>query len=187
MKFKLAENSLFAILIRNHWWISLAIVAVYSLLCFAFLPKAYLIFGLMGVFPFVVTGIIAFKRQWGVPSAANVQAEQARLAGLNWRDFATELETHFKAQGFQVERINSTASSAVDYRLSKNGQTTLVAAKRYKAAIHGVEPLQALLTQKQNHQANQLLYICTTPVTPQAAKFAREHGIQIQLGLPALS
>ena len=48
LKLKMAENSLFAILLRSPWWISLAIVAVISLLSVALLPKAYVGFGVMG-------------------------------------------------------------------------------------------------------------------------------------------
>ena len=88
MKFKMAENSLFAILMRNPWWISLLIVIVFSLLCVAILPKNFVIFGIMGTFPFFITGIVAFKRQWGVPKPAVIEAELARLAALNWRDFS---------------------------------------------------------------------------------------------------
>ena len=35
MKFKMAENSLFAILMRSRWWISFAICIVSLLLCLA--------------------------------------------------------------------------------------------------------------------------------------------------------
>ena len=71
MKFKMAENSIFAILLRNPWWISFLIAAAFSLLCAALLPKHLVIFGMMGAFPFIITGAVALKRQWGKPSPAN--------------------------------------------------------------------------------------------------------------------
>ena len=174
MKFKMAPNSLFAILMRNPWWISLLIVIVFSLLCLALLPKNLVIFGIMGTFPFFITGIVAFKRQWGVPSPAKQQAELDRLSALSWRDFSAELEAKFVKQGFEVTRLNS---GTADFKLEKGGHITLVSAKRYKAATHGIEALQALVTQQEAQAADKAMYVCLSPVTAQAAKFAKEKGL----------
>ena len=174
MKFKMAENSLFAILMRNPWWISLLIVILFCLLCLALLPKNLVIFGMMGTFPFLITGIVAFKRQWGVPSPAKQQAELDRLSALSWRDFSAELEAKFVKQGFEVTRLNS---GTADFKLEKAGHVTLVSAKRYKAATHGIEALQALVAQQEAQGADKVMYVCLSPVTAQAAKFAKEKGV----------
>ncbi len=174
MKFKMAENSLFAILMRNPWWISLLIVIVFCLLCMAILPKDLRIFGMMGTFPFFITGIVSFKRQWGKPKAAELEAELTRLSALSWRDFSAELEAKFVKQGFEVERLKE---GAADFRLTKQGHTTLVAAKRYKAATHGIEALQALVSQQEALGADGAMYVCLSAVTEQAGKFAKEKGV----------
>jgi restriction system protein len=174
MKFKMAENSLFAILMRNPWWISMLIVIVFCLLCMAILPKDLRIFGMMGTFPFFITGAVAFKRQWGKPSAAKLQTELDRLSALSWRDFSAELEAKFVKQGFEVSRLNS---GVADFKLEKAGHITLVTAKRYKAATHGIEALQALVTQQEAQGADKAMYVCLSPVTAQAAKFAKEKGV----------
>ena len=174
MKFKMAENSLFAILMRNPWWISLLIVIVFCLLCSALLPKNLVIFGMMGTFPFFVTGIVAFKRQWGKPKPAEVEAELTRLASLNWRDFSAELEAKFVKQGFEVTRLNG---GAADFKLEKGGNVTLVAAKRYKAATHGIEALQTLVSQQEALGADGAMYVCLSAATEQAGKFAKEKGL----------
>lgn len=174
MKFKMAENSLFAILMRNPWWISMLIVIAFCLLCLAILPKDLRIFGMMGTFPFLLTGIVAFKRQWGKPKPAALEAELTRLSALNWRDFSAELEAKLVKQGFEVTRLNS---GAADFKLEKAGHITLVTAKRYKAATHGVEALQALVAQQEAQGADKVMYVCLNPVTSQAAKFAKEKGV----------
>ena len=174
MKFKMAENSLFAILMRNPWWISMLIVIIFCLLCLAILPKDLRIFGMMGTFPFFITGIVAFKRQWGKPKPAAVEAELTRLSALNWRDFSAELEAKLVKQGFEVTRLNS---GVADFKLEKGGHVTLVTAKRYKAATHGVEALQALVTQQEAQGADKAMNVCLSAVTAQAAKFAKEKGV----------
>ncbi len=174
MKFKMAENSLFAILMRNPWWISMLIVIVFCLLCMAILPKDLRIFGMMGTFPFFITGAVAFKRQWGKPSATQLQTELDRLSALSWRDFSAELEAKFVKQGFEVTRLTT---GLADFKLEKAGHITLVTAKRYKAATHGLEALQALVAQQEAQGADKVMYVCLSPVTAQAAKFAKEKGV----------
>ncbi|MEO6294072.1 MAG: restriction endonuclease [Burkholderiaceae bacterium] len=174
MKFKMAEKSIFAILLRSPWWISFLLVAVFCLASYALLPPQYVPFGAMGAIPFVVIGIMALKRQWGQPSPAKVQAELTRLAALNWRDFSAELEAKLVKQGFEVTRLTG---GVADFKLEKAGHITLVSAKRYKAATHGVEALQALVAQQEALGADKAMYVCLSAVTAQAAKFAKEKGL----------
>ena len=177
MKFKMAENSIFAHLLRSPWWISFLIAAGFCLLCFALLPKDLVGYGVMGAFPFVVIGFMALKRQWGMPKPAAVEAEIARMASLNWRDFSAELEAKFVKQGFEVERLKDDKTGIADFRLTKQGHTTLVAAKRYKAATHGIDALQALVNQQTAQGADKAMYVCLGAVTEQAGKFAKEKGL----------
>ena len=58
---KMAENSLFAILLRNPWWVSFGIVGVFVLGSTALLPKDYVAVGIMGAFPFLVIGSMAAR------------------------------------------------------------------------------------------------------------------------------
>ena len=182
MKFKMAPNSLFAILLRNPWWMSFLLAAVICLICAALLPKELVIFGALGTIPFWVTGSIALKRQWNAPSAAALQAELARLHGLPWRDFSKELAAKFEGQGYTVQRLDGKNSEAADFLLNKQGQTTLVAAKRYKAASHGVEPLQALVAQQGAQNADAAMYICLGSLSEQAQLYARQHNITVTTG-----
>ena len=57
MKFKMSEQSLFAILLRSPWWISLALAVGFALLARALLPAEYFVFGVMGGFPFIVIAV----------------------------------------------------------------------------------------------------------------------------------
>jgi restriction system protein len=178
MKFKMAENSIFAILLRSPWWISFLIVGVFCLASFAMLPKQYVPFGIMGSLPFIVIGFMALKRQWGAPSSADQEAELTRLYSLSWRDFSAELEAKFIKQGYEVERLKA---GVADFKLEKSGNITLVAAKRYKAATHGLDALQALVTQQEAQGADKAMYVCLAGLTEQAAKFARERGVEVGL------
>ena len=74
----MAQNSLFAILLRSRWWISMACGLVIVLLCMAVLPADIRVVGAMGSLPFFVVGAIAARRQWGQPGSARTQAILAR-------------------------------------------------------------------------------------------------------------
>ncbi|MDO8714455.1 MAG: restriction endonuclease [Polynucleobacter sp.] len=180
MKFKMAENSIFAILLRSPWWISFMLVALFGLASFALLPKEYAPFGLMGTVPFVVIGILAAKRQWNTPSPAKVEAELTRLASLSWRDFANVMEPAFTRQGYTVTRLTT---GAADFRLEKAGYVTLASCKRYKAASHGVDALQTLVALKETQGAERAIYVSLGPVTAQAGRYAREQGVELISGV----
>jgi restriction system protein len=182
VKFKMAPNSLFAILLRNPWWISFLLAAVISMICAALLPKELVVFGVLGTLPFLVTGCVALKRQWNAPTAAALEAEAARVAELPWKEFSAELEAKFKNQGFAVERLDDKRGKGIaDFLLTKSGQTTLVAAKRYKAAVQGVEALEALVAQQEVLGADKVMYVCLGALSEQAEKFARDQGIMVGL------
>lgn len=79
VKFKMSSNSLFAILLRSPWWVSFALVGVFSLAAAALLPRDYVLVGLLGTFPFFVVGCVGAWRQWRAPSAARMAAAHAQI------------------------------------------------------------------------------------------------------------
>lgn len=179
MKLKMSENSLFAVLLRSPWWISMVVVAVFALVSAAFLPKPYVAFGVMGALPFVVIGIIAAWRQWHAPSPTRV-AEALRQAGaMSWRDFSVALERAYIQQGYAVTRLNA---AAADFSLLKAGRTTLVSCKRWKAASHGVEALRDLVAAKEAQGADQCSYISLGAVSDNARRFAIAQGVALVSG-----
>lgn len=180
MKFKMAKNSLFAVLLRSPWWISMLLVLVFGLLSFALLPKAYVPFGLLGTAPFLVIGLIAASRQWDLPSTAAVADMLAKATAMPWREFADALDAAYRAKGYTVTRLHG---KAADLQLMKDGQATLVAAKRWKAANHGVEALRELTAAKETQSAAACTYISIGGVTETAQQFAKAQGITLVAGL----
>ena len=179
MKLKMSENSLFAILLRSSWWISLAIVAVIALLSVALLPKSYVAFGVMGGFPFLVTGVLAARKQWRAPSAARVADMLARVGAMSWRDFSALVGQMYVEQGYAVTRLNSPAA---DFLVVKGAQRTLLSCKRWKAAVHGVEALRELVAAKETQQAQQCLYLSLAPVSDTAPRYAKTQGVTLMSG-----
>lgn len=177
MKLKMSENSLFAVLLRAPWWISLVVMSVFALAAAALLPREYVPFGVMGAFPFLVIGCITAWRQWHAPSPAALEQLLAHIASLPWRDFAQTVEKAAKAQGYAVERLNA---QAADFSLRKGGKTSLLCCKRWKAASQGVEAVRELVAAVQlSPDASAGLYFSLTPVSGAAQQLAKAEGISL--------
>ncbi len=175
----MAEKSLFAILLRSPWWISIIIAIAFALAAKAVLPEEYFVFGAIGGFPFVVVGGIALWRQLRAPSTAHVADTLAVITAMSWLDFSALIEKAFRADGFEVTRVDG---GAADFKLGKAGHTTLLSCKRWKAARLGVEPFQSLEAALYTHDASAGLCITTGAVTDNARQFARSHHITVMEG-----
>lgn len=63
MKLRMAENSLFAILLRSRWWISLLIALGIGLVAAALLPAQWRVVGAVSGMPFIVIAVLAARHQ----------------------------------------------------------------------------------------------------------------------------
>lgn len=176
MKFKMAPNSLFAVLLRNPWWVSYGIVGVFVLASSALLPKEYVAVGIMGAFPFLVIGTMSALRQWRAPDPALLARVLQKAGEMSWREFSDALEVGYQRQGFSVIRPKT---GPADFKLEKAGQTTLVSCKRWKAASQGIEPLRELVACRDALGADRCTFVSLRPFTDSAAKFATSQGVTL--------
>jgi len=175
MKWKLAENSIFAILLRQDWWVSaLAALATFGL-AQNFLPWGYALFATT---PFTGITLIVVWRQIRTPSGARLAKALEKTRSLSWEDFAQALERGFKAEGYAVRRVDG----AVDLELEKLGYVTLVYARRWKAARTGMEPLKELVAAGEQCGARGCQYVVAGELTAQARAFAKQQGVKLVEG-----
>lgn len=183
VKLKMAENSLFAILLRSPWWISFAIAAGIVAACSALLPREIAPFAALGAGPMVIVGCMAAWRQFKAPSSSQLEAIRAEVAAMSWKEFANALEQAWTLEGQSVQRLPA-SNSAADLRLEKSGTVSLVSARRWKAAHHGTEPLRELFDAVQRQQAQHGVYVALqdAALTENARAFAKEHGLLLLEG-----
>jgi len=175
----MAPNSLFAILLRSSWWISVLVAAAIVALSGIALPPKYFIFGAVGALPFLVIGAIALWRQLQRPSRARVASTVAAVSAMTWKDFSSALEAAFRRDGYEVARLQA---AGADLELRKAGRKTLVNCKRWKVSRTGLEPLRELVAAREQHEADEVIYVATGQVTEQAARFVVEKRIQLMQG-----
>jgi restriction system protein len=175
MKFKMAPNSLFAVLLRSPWWISVGIAVAFIGVAQALLPPDYRGPFSLGAFPFVVIGAIAFWRQWRAPSAGESQAILAAVQRMPWAAFRGLLQQGYQREGYTVECIEG----AADLLLQRDGATTLVAARRWKAAHHGEETVAALHAAADRRDASRCVYVALGELSPNAQRLARARQVEL--------
>ena len=177
MKLRMAKNSLFAVLLRSPWWISLAIALALGAASFALLPDKLREVGALSGTPFVVIAFLALRRQWHLPSAARVAEVHAALGALAWPAFAALLEQSFAREGHAVERSDT---AGYDLALERKGRRLLVSARRWKSARTGLEALRALqAAREKDDDAPDALYIGLAELSDTARAFAAEQRITI--------
>lgn len=179
MKLRMAKDSLFAILLRSPWWISIAVAAGIVAAVKLVLPGVPVAYAVFAALPFIVIGAIAGWRQLRQPSRARVVDTLESVRTMSWGDFSGALEAAFRGDGYTVSRL---AGPAADFELTKGGRTSLVACKRWKVARTGVEPLRDLDEARRARDAHEGIYVATGEVTDGALKFAREKSIRVVHG-----
>ena len=171
MKFKMSEKSLFAILLRSPWWVSFVLVAIIATSAFQFLPQAYKAVGMLFSFPFVVIGCIAAWKQKNVPNKQQSEKILEKISILNWKDFSTLLEKIYTQQDYQVKRIDL---EYADFSITKKGVTTLIFAKRWKAATIGIDYLNGLNKARQQLDASHAVCINLSVQSLSTLAYAKE-------------
>ena len=175
VQLKISDNSLFAILLRSHWWISFAAAAAVLLLAKLVVPDAYFIMAASLALPFAAIGFAVLWKQLKLPSTARVSATVEAANAMSWKEFSALVEESFQREGYTVTRLNGTA----DFKLVKMGKRTLVACKRWKAANQGLEPLRELAARREAEDAYDAFYVALNGVTDNARDFAAKHRIRL--------
>jgi restriction system protein len=173
MNFKMHKNSLFAILLRSPWWMSVGIAVGIFLLARFWLPEAYAFFVAL---PFMVIGSYATWQQLRAPNAERVAATLAALRAMSWSDFSNALEDAFRRDGFVVKRLRD---AAADFEMTKANRVSLVSCKRWKVARAGIEPLRELYAARQARDAHECIYVAAGEITDNAHAFAAEKNIRL--------
>jgi len=183
VKWKMSENSVFAILLRSPWWMSVGVAGAIAGVALALLPATYKTLGATLCIPFLVIAAIAAWRQWQVPSAARVDKTIEAVRAMSRSDFVTAVEAAYLRDGYAVTRVSD---AHADLELKQEWRTALVSCKRWKVARIGVEALRELLAAKEARELREGVFIATGEITDSARKFAAENGIRL-VGGPELA
>jgi restriction system protein len=176
MKFKMHENSLFAVLGRSPWWYSALLAAGAFGGIRLFLPWEMALFAAA---PFgVIAGYVCWK-QLRAPSEGRIAKALERLAAMPREEFTAALEAGWKREGYEVSRAGG---AQFDLELRRGGKVSLVVYRRWKAERTGVEPLRELHAAGRKREADEVIYVAGGEVTAQAQAFAAQNKVRMVHG-----
>jgi restriction system protein len=172
---KLPKNSLFGILMRARWWTSALVMFGVFALVRLFLSGDLAFFAAL---PFgVIAAVVAWKeiRQ---PRGARLDRALEALRAMPWEEFAEALQAGYRRAGYAVRR----ADGAADFELETAGRVSLLSARRWKAAVTGVEPLRELAAAGEKRDGVECLVVVAGGMSERARAFAAEKGIKVVEG-----
>jgi len=169
----MAKRSLFAILSRSPWWLSVLIAAAVFMVVRQFMPDYA---ALAATLPFLCIAGYAGWRQSRVPNPEHVAEVLAALRAMSWQEFAAIIETAFRSEGYAVAVLTR---GGADFELRKSGRVALAGCKRWKVAQTGVEPLRELLLAKESAGAQECIYVAAGDVSQNARQFAAQKEIRL--------
>lgn len=183
MAFKMAENSLFAILLRSPWWYSVLIALFVIALSTMIARGQFLVVGISLAVPFLgIAGYSAFK-QLQRPSPKRVAEVAAQARKMSAVQVAEKIAANYEQNRFEAEKFKGNAADMV---LTRGYRKILLCSKRFKAANTGIEPLKQLVAAGENAEANAYLYVALGEISANARSFAKDNDIEfIQAALLA--
>jgi restriction system protein len=176
MKLRMAQNSVFAILLRSPWWVSFVVAGGVFAALRLVLPELYAAFCAL---PFAAIGGYAAWLALRAPSERSVAKALEAIGAMAWDEFRSAVETAYRREGYAVSRL---AGDDADLELVKAGRTTLVACRRWRVARTGIEPLRQLHAAGKKRDAQECIYLCAGEITANALAFAAERKIRIVSG-----
>ena len=176
MKFKMAQGSLFAVLMRSTWWYSVLIALFAIALGFAAFEGKYLIIGITASLPFFgIAAYSAFKQSQRPKLKRVLEVDQAARK-MSVRELAKTIADHYENNNFKVVPFKG---DAAEMELERGRHKYLLSCKRFKAANTGIEPLKKLIAAGEKHEANRYLYVALGEISESAMDYAQKNQIEL--------
>lgn len=161
----MAKRSLFSILSEQPWWVSLLVAALLFAVVQLVLPPLAPFVAL----PFIAVAAYVAWTQLRRTSPVNVEERLAALRAMPWENFRLVISEAYRRQGYTVEE---SGGGAFDFKLRKDGRTTLVQCRRWKVNQVGVGPVRELFEALGKHDAFNCVCIAAGEFSGNAREFA---------------
>ncbi len=169
----MARQTLFSILLRAPWWMSVVVAITLFAGTRLLLPD---IAAVAVALPFLAIAAYAGWRQLRTPSVSNVAEMRGKLRAMSWENFSPLIAEAFRRDGYSVAEL---AHNAADFELRKNGRVIIVSCKRWKASQTGAGPLRGLYEAKGARDAHDCIYVAVGDFTANARKYAGEKAVTL--------
>lgn len=176
MALKMAQGSVFAVLLRSPWWYSALIAVLIIAFSIAVLRGQVAVIVMSLALPFmVIAGIAAFK-QSREPSVKRIIEVDQEARELPAAQIASKIAATYEKENFESEPFKG---KVAELELTRGYRKLLVSSKRLKAANLGIEPLKQLVAAGEKVEATGYLYVTLGDVSTSARDYARDNNIEL--------
>ncbi|HYC49098.1 MAG TPA: restriction endonuclease [Burkholderiales bacterium] len=171
----MAKKTLFEILSGQPWWVTLLVALGIFWLSYAIFPPIAPFMAL----PFVLLAIyVAFKQfRSGPPSGAYERLKELRE--MPWESFSAAVSEAYRRRGYAVTPADS---GSYDFRLVKDGQTTLLQCRRWKVNQVGEGPVRELAKAVEKSDASRGICLTGGDFSAPARKLAAGEPVTLLSG-----
>ena len=176
MALRMAENSLFAILLRSSWWYSAAAGIVIIALATAIARGQFLVMGVALSLPFFGIALFAVYKQLQRPNAKQLSEVAALARQMSASQVAGKIAENYCKVRFESAPFKG---SAADLELTRGYRKILLSSKRFKAATTGIEPLKQLVAAGEQVEATGYIYVTLGDISANARQYAKDNDIDL--------
>ena len=144
----MARQTLFSMLLRAPWWISVVVAIGLFAATRLLLPD---IVAIAVALPFLAIAAYVGWRQLRTPSATVMAEMQDKFRAMSWENFSAAIADAYRRDGYSVAELSD---GSADFELHKNGRVTIVSCKRWKASQTGAAALRGLYEAKRARDAH---------------------------------
>jgi len=172
----MAQETLFRILSRQPWWVTLLVGFGLFLLVRAIYPP---IAPFIAV-PFAILAIYIGVKQWRSGSSADAGQRLVELRALAWDEFSALVTDAYRREGYAVAPSDGVG---YDFKLTRGGRVTLLQCRRWKVNQVGAAPVRELATAVDRNEAYNGICIGGNDFSAPARELARQEPITLVAGL----
>jgi restriction system protein len=171
----MARETLFSILLRQPWWVTLLVaLAVFGAAQAIFPPVA----PFMAV-PFAGLAAYIAVRQWTGTSAVDPDERLAALRAMSWEAFSELIADAYRRRGY---RVTAAEKAGYDFTLTKGSSITLLQCRRWRVSQVGVEPVRDLARAVQREDVSNGICIAAGTFSAPALKLAASEPVTLLSG-----
>ena len=171
----MARETLFAILLRQPWWVTLVV----ALLVFALARSIYPPVAPFMALPFGAMAIYIAVRQWRSGGSIDAPSRLAQLRAMPWEEFSALITDTYRRQGYTVAESDS---QGYDFKLTRDGRITLLQCRRWKVNQVGVGPVRDLVRAVEREGASRGICIAAGDFSEPARKLIATEPVALLSG-----
>ena len=133
----MAQETLFQLLRRQPWWVSMLAAVVLFWIAHAFFPPVAPFIAVPFVLLAAYIGILQLRS--GAP--VDVAARLSELRAMSWESFSAAITEAYRKRGYVVSPAEG---QGYDFKLVKGGEVTLLQCRRWKVNQVGAGPVREL-------------------------------------------